>query len=340
MTQPALDRFKKRSLLLKIQPVVGTPVVPVGATDAFRLFDGSSSIDGQKVERNEDRPYLGAYAFTIGNLTTKIEGDFELYSPATPGAATLSDADCQVLLRIAGFAAVKDNTLHTTRYNPVSSAFEIATGYWQHVDILTPATDATADVSALAMKIGERFKGHGSITGNYVDAANNATPTITLPTKVPVVTTGKNSTCILGTLVTGGTATTSGTPVSALHCNAKSLQVDLGNQNAHKEYTELVTNGITDRQSKFTMVINRTDITNDFDPFYLRKQATIITVAMSTYELDSKTGCLFSTLGIRGQIETVEATETDGDYTWTISGPCVPSAAGNDELYVLFGTAP
>jgi hypothetical protein len=411
MTQPTLDWFRKRSLLVKAEATEGVDPFPLGATDGFMIFNGASSTEFDKVERTVDRNFFGGFPFGVANKRANIEGDFELYAPLTPGQAGTSDADCAKILLPSGMAVVKNAGANTTTYNPISAAIPSITSYFQHVDHLLRVTGGRADLSNITQQIGDRFKGHVKITGNYgpagmdmtgfvgtgsiattvltitamtsgevtigqtitggTTAANTriqaqltgtsggigtytvsvsqtvtsttitgAMDTVVVPTKVPVICTSLNSTCILNTLVAGGTPRTAGTPLVNLHCYAKQLQVDFGNALKHKEYTELTVNAINDRLPKWTMRIARTDVAADFDPYYIRDQATIMTANFTLYESNAKTACLASSLFVRGQIETVAEADIDGDLGWDLSGPCIPSSTGGDELYIQFFTAP
>lgn len=335
MTQPVLDFFKKRAVLLKIEGTEGTDAAPVEGTDGFRLFDGSSQIDYDVIERPEDKPHLGNDPFVLANGRLTINGMFELWAPAEPGQASNSDAWAAIVLRPAGMAATKSASGALTRYNPISTSIPSITGYWYHTRELAKALGARVDISSLKMEIGQRFSGQASIMGELVDVVADTLPTVTLPTKVPVVSTKRNSVCKISTLVRGGTASTDGTPLVDLHVWAKLLQVDFGNSLAYGEYTEKGRTKV-DRRGTFTMRIAETDITNDFNPHYCRKHGIIIEADYTLWESDTKSG-LYSVLGIRGQIETVTATDIDGDKGWEIKGRCVPSSAGNDEFYVGFG---
>lgn len=338
MTQPALDFFRKRAVLLKAEGTEGTDALPVAGTDGFRLFDGSSSTEFDKDERNVDKPHFGASPFVTTNHRAKIEGTFELYPPATPGAASTSDADCAKVLLPSGMAVTKNAVTKVTRYNPISAAIPSYTGYWYHVRRLLKVLGARGDISALTMEIGKRFTGQASLLGEYVDIATATMPTVTLPTTVPVVSSKRNSTLLLNTLVKGGTASTVGTPLVDLHTWGKLLKIDFGNALAYREYTEKGVAGITDRAGKFTLRMAATDITNDFDPWFIRKNHIVITGAYRLYDDDTKDG-LYSELGFRGQIENVTEVDIDGDDGFELTGMCIPSDAGNDEFYIGFGDA-
>ncbi len=336
MTQPALDYFRKRAVLLKAESVEGTDPTPVAGTDGIRLFDGSSSTEYDAVDRNEDKPHFGASAFVVANRRATVQGTFELYPPATPGAVSTSDADCSRILLPAAMAVTKDAVNDITRYNPISAAIPSATAYWYHTATLLKVTGARANISSLGIEIGQRFTGQASIMGEYAEVSNAAMPSVTLPTKVPVVSSKRNSELLLGTLVRGATASTDGVPLVDLHTWAKALRIDFGNALGYREYTEKGVAGITDRAGTFTMRLAKTDITADFNPWYVRDNGIVLTAAYRMWELDTKVG-LYSELGIRAQIEQITPTDIDGDYGWEITGRCIPSSAGNDEFYIAFG---
>lgn len=336
MAQPALDYFRRRAVLLKAEVTEGTDPLPVAGTDGIRLFDGSSSTEFDKVERNEDTAHFGSKPFVVANRRATIEGTFELYPPTTPGAASTSDADCSRILLPSAMAVTKTLATKTTRYNPISTGIPSATAYWYHTGTLLKVLGARANLSSLGLEIGQRFTGQASILGEYTEVSNVAVPSVTLPTKVPVVSSKRNSECIISTLVRGATASTDGTPLTDLHTWAKALRIDFGNQIAYREYTEKGVSGITDRAATFTLRLAKTDISADFNPWYVRDNGIVLQASYRMYELDTKVG-LYSELGIRAQIENITPTDIDGDYGWEITGPCIPSSGGNDEFYIGFG---
>lgn len=336
MAQPALDFFRKRAVLIKAEVTEGTDSVPVAGTDAFRFFDGSSSTEFDPVERPQDMPHFGNTPFVVANERATIKGTFELYPPPTPGAAATSDADCAVVLLPSGMAVTKNLGAKTTLYNPISSAIPSATAYWYHTGTLIKALGVRGNISSLGIETGQRFTGQASIMGESTDVSAAAVPVVTLPTKVPVVSSKRNSELILNTLVRGGTVSTDGVPLVDLHCWGRALMVDFGNKTGYSEFTEKGVSGVTDRKGTFTMRLAKTDITDDFNPWYVRKHGIVLTAAYRLYEDDTKDG-LYSELGIRGQIEQITPTEFEGHYGWEITGRCLPSDAGNDEFYIGFG---
>lgn len=321
MAQPDLQQFKKRGLALALRVAAGVPVVPSAATNGVMLFNGTSGTEFDKIERPIDRPHFTGQPFAVGGKRAFIEGEFELYPPATPGGAATSDANCGVLLLPGGMTAVKDAVAKTTRYNPVSSGIAIADAKWWHAGTLKNVTGCRNNLTGLVMAIGDRFKGNVRVQGEYENIGEEALPSITLPTKQPVVLRHDNSTTKV--TVNGG---------AALTVWGKSLSVDVGNTIATKEYTSHKETGITDRAPTWTLRIAKTALA-DFNPWAVRDAAQTIEVAVRVTE----SGNLYSELGIRGQIENVNETDIDGDYGWELTGPCVASDAGGDEFYIEFG---
>lgn len=324
MAQPQLEQFTKRGLAvaLRASGTPGTPVTPLPASNGVMLFNGQSGTEFDPVEREVDRPFFGGTPFAVGAKRAFIEGEFELYPPATPGGAATSDADCGVLLLPAGMTAVKDAVAKTTRYNPVSAAIAISDDYWYHAGLLKKVNAARHNITGLILEVGNRFRGNVRIQGDYTDVEEAALPTIVLPTTVPVVARADNT-------VTTVTTLPGGTPVKVW---AKSLAVDFGNQIQQKEYTEHKETGITSRQPTFTLRLAKTALA-DFNPWAIRDAGTLLTATLRLTQAND----LYSELGVRGQIEQINEVDIDGDYGWELSGRCIPSSSGGDEFYIEFG---
>lgn len=325
MAQPDLQQFKKRGLALALRTVAGVAVVPAPATNGILLFNGTSGTETDTVERPVDRPFFTGQPFAVTNKRAFVEGEFELYPPATPGAEDTSDADCGVLLLPAGMTTVKDEAAKTTRYNPVSAGIAISDAKFWHAGTIKAIAAARHNVSSLVLAIGDRFKGNIRVQGDYTDIAEGELPVITLPTTVPVVATAANTTGKV-TPLPGG---------APLQIWAKSLSVDFSNTLATKEFTSHKETSITDRAPTWTLRLARTALA-DFNPWTLRDAGTLIAAALRTTEKDGR----YSELGIRGQIQSISETDIDGDYGWELTGPCVASDTGGDELYIEFGAAP
>jgi hypothetical protein len=333
----SLQFFRRRGVLLKAEGTEGVDAVPVAATDGFRLFEGSSSTEFDAVERPADKPHFGNDEFVVSNRRATISGGFELTPPSAPGAAgATGNAFAERVLFPAAFAAVKDLPNKITRYNPISDAIPSLTGYWYHAGTLIKALGARVNITGVGIEIGQRFMGQCTITGEYREVTAAAVPSITLPTVVPVVSSKRNSELILNTLVRGGTASTVGVPLVDLHANGKYLRFDAGNAMGYREYTELGVSRVTDRRATFSMRLAQANITDDFNPWFIRDNGIWITAAYRMWESDTKVG-LFSELSVMGQIEQISEVDIEGDKGWDITGRAIPSSAGNDELYIAFG---
>lgn len=324
MAQPPLDQFRKRLLTLAIEGTEGTDANPTALANAILLMNGSSGTEFDTVERPIDRPFFTNDPFVVANKRAFIEGDFELYPPATPGAATTSSAVCEPLLLPAGMTVVKNAGAKTTTYNPISSGIPSSSAYWYHTGTLIKAIGSRHSITGLSLQIGNRAMARVRIQGRYDQMTETALPNGTLDQTVPVVATYANSEAAITVGV--------GSPLTVW---AKSLSVDFGNELAQKEYTELNVNTISDRRATFTMRIARTDL-GDFNPLAVRDAGTIVTLSFRTYNSDSKVG-LYTHLQVRGQIEGVQPTDIDGDYGFELTGRCVASNAGGDEFFVQFG---
>lgn len=323
MAQPDLQQFKKRGLALALRATPNTPVVPSATTNGVLLFNGTSGTEFDKIERPIDRPHFTGQPFAVGAKRAFIEGEFELYPPATPGGAATSDADCGVLLLPGGMTVVKDAVAKTTRYNPVSAGIAIADAKWWHAGTLKDVTGCRAALSGMTLAVGDRFKGKVRLQGDYDDVSENALPVIALPDRVPVVVRHDNSETKVK--VGGG---------AALVVWGKSLAVDVGSTITGKEYTSHKETGITDRAPTWTVRIAKTDLA-DLNPWAVRDAAQTVELTLRVTEASN----LYSELGIRGQIENINEVDIDGDYGWELTGPCVASDAGGDEFYIEFGDA-
>lgn len=332
MAQPALDFFIRRGFLLKTEPqgTEGTDSVPVNTTDGILLLNGSSGTTFEKRERQTDRAVFGAFPFAVANKGGFVEGDFELFPPATPGQASTSSYIQEVLLTCAGFDVVKNVGSKTTKYSPRSSGILSASGYWWHVDASLHVLGCRNDLKSLKIEIGQIFMGKAHIQGNYSSVTKQTMPAITMPyTTVPVTASYANTEAWIKAPEGG----------SELLVWAKSLEITMGSDLKSKEYSSVKRNAIAGRTPTWKMRIAKTDLA-DFNPVNLRDAGTFLTGRMRTSDGTIGAG-LYSELGFRGQIETIEDANVDGDMGWDIGGPCVPSNAATeavgDEFYILFG---
>lgn len=323
MAQPAIERFNRRLLLLKIEATEGTDATPAPGTDAFQIMDGQSKIEGDTIERNIDRADLTASPFAFTNSRGTLSGSIELVPPAAPGTDA---AAVGTLLRIAGMSETLDavGPPKSTRYAPVSTGFESATAYWDHGGTRRKILGSRADISSLMLSIDDYFKAQFNLTG-FCDGVTEqaiATGADFSAFREPVVSTDVNSTLKIGE---AGSAPT-------LSTWSKSLSVDFGLGVQTNRYTEHKETSVNSRDGKFTIVMAR-PAQADFDPWALRAAGTLIE---AQYRL-SQGSNLYSEIGIRGQIEGIDEQNTEDRYLLQLTGRCIASDSGNDDYYVEFG---
>jgi hypothetical protein len=320
----SLEKFRNRALLLKVETTEGTDATPTAGADAFQLFDGASGLTADKIERPIDRPFLGNTPFVNSNIRGFIEGACEIVPPAAiaDGAAK---APIDALLRIAGMAktytaadAGPPEVKASILYNLISTAFPSGTGYFYHAGTIWKLLGARANLSSIEMAIGNYLRAQMRVEGNcqVVDEAALPGGLDFSAFTAPVV----NSTETMELKLNG------------FAVEGKSMTVDLGNQLATVEHTEARINRIQDRRSTVKALFYRPSKAN-FDPFALWKAGTIIPIVGTI--LDPATN-MQSQMTARTQIEDVRPTEIDGDYGYEITGRCIPSDAGGDELLLEF----
>lgn len=329
MAQPQLEKFARRGMALKLQPVAGTAVVPSVLTDGVRLYDGASGTEFDTLEENRDKPFFSGNEFTTYNHRAFIEGAVHLYPPTTPGAAGAAGTpDCHNLLLIGGMAQTLDNVNHLTRYVPISNSIPMATADFYHSGTLKHVYDCRANISALGMEIGNRARAQLRVQGFYDDIAEQAVPAVTVTETFGPVIEAANSTLRVIQYPNDVAG-------AALLCWGKALTIDFGSTLSGKQFTEHKETGIDGRAPTFTVRLART-LKADFDPWAVRKAGTFVVFLMRVKNSDGR----YTQFGVRGLIREVNETDIDGDYGWEISGPCIATAAGGDEFYIEFGTPP
>ena len=327
MAQPTLESFDLRGVAIKEETTEGTDSIPTGADNAIVLLDGSSGTEFDKVERNIDRPFFTGTPFSIANRRAFIEGNVELFPPVSPGNATDGTPHYDILLRMAGMTKVLDDTNFTTIYNMISSGIVSASAYFWHVDTLKKVLGARANVSGLGFTVGEIPTINARVLGRYENIIKEALPSLTLPEFTPLAVESDNSETLIS-------VPNLATPITDLLVWAKSLNVNFASELGSKEYTSKKVFSISDREPTFTLRIARTDLA-DFNPWDIRDANETITASLKQ-DLGGS-GDNYAKLEVRGQIEGIDEVDIDGDLGWELTGPCVASNVGGDEIKVEFG---
>lgn len=320
MAQPALQAFKRRGFAIKAEVTEGTDSVPTSSANAFRLFDGSSSIEGDIIERPVDSDIFGHDPFVVGNQRVTIEGDLEIIPPGTPGVDSIA---ARHVLYPCGMAEVLTVADDLTEYRTISDSIPSASMYFWHAGTLKKGLGARGDLSGLMMEIGNRFKARVRLEGSFSDITEQSLPSFDY-TAFTVPTVIKKSNSIMRIAPVDG---------AYVHLRAKSLGVDFNNGIQTKEYTQFGSTTINERKPVATLRFARQAMA-DIDVHALRDAGTHIQADFTLVEA----GGNYSRLKIRGQIETINDTDIDGDFGYEMTVRCIPSTAGGDEVIIEFGT--
>lgn len=312
-----LEYFKRRGLLLKIETTEGTDAVPTPALDAFQVFDGSSGIDSDKIERDVDRPFFTHNPFVNTNLRGFVEGGFEIVPPAGTLTA-VSKASINALLQTAGTAKTFVTTPATVRYNPISSAIPSATGYFYHAGTLYQIVGGRSNISSLMMDIGSYLKGQFRFEGGCQQVLEAALPT------------GMDFSAF--TTPVANTTESMQLTVNGFAVEGKGLTLNFGNSQQTVEHTEARVNRIKERKATFTSKFYR-PARASLDPWALWKAGTIIPIIGTVVDPATTKQ---TKLTLRAQIEDVKSTDIDGDLGYDITGRCIASDTGGDEFTIEF----
>lgn len=324
MAQPALQSFKRRGFAIKAESTEGTDSVPTSASNAFRLFDGQSSLEQDVIERPVDKDTFGHDPFVVNNQRVLVEGDIELIPPTVPGDGTNGLAACRHVLFVCGMAQTLTLADDLTEYDPISASIPSASMYFWHSGTVKRALGVRGDLSGLMIAIGDRFKARVRLQGSYDEQTEEALPSdfdysaFTVPT-----VSRKDNSIMRVALLTGG----------YIHLRAKSLSVDLNNELQTKEYTQFGTTSITDRRPTAVMRFAR-QANSDINFHSLLSAGTYIRTDYTITDSSNN----YSRLKARGQIEQIQDVEIDGDFGYEVTLRCIPSDDGNDEFGIEFGT--
>lgn len=323
MAEPSIEYFDQRAVLVKLEAVADTDPVLAPATDGFLFYDGSCGTEFDKVEKNPDRPFWGGKPFKVANKRAFIEGSFDLFPPATPGT---TGALCKPLLLPAGFAEVLTPGSKLARYNPISLAIPAAwSRFYQGGEILN-LQSARHTLSAVRMAIGEGMSAKLRMQGVYTTVPEGAAPAVPTDDAQSTVATWDNSVAFLS--YAAGS-------VTDLVLRCKSLEWDSGSDLATTEFTGKRISGHKGRTPTAKCLLLRPK-DSDLNLHAVRDANGIIDLRFRTYESTTKVG-LYSEHGVRMQIDSINRQDIDGYFGYEISGPCVPSSSGGDELFIAFG---
>ncbi len=112
-------RWAEKLLVAKIESTYGTDSTPGGGDAVLATAIELSAMEGQDLERNLDKPYLGNDGTIAVDLHSKIKFRVELQGSGTAGTAPAWSA----LIRACAFAETVSAATSVT-YNPITSSHE------------------------------------------------------------------------------------------------------------------------------------------------------------------------------------------------------------------------
>ncbi len=322
MANPSIEFFTRRGLAIKAETTEGTDSSPSSSTNSFQIMDGRSGIVGDPKERPLDRPHLGHDPFLLTNVRGFIEGSIELVPPETPGTDAAAVAPlllpcgmAQTLVTAAAGPPVVDAA---TKYDPISSSIPTVSAYFWHAGTLKKLLGARGNITGLSMSVNDFFRAQFRLEGSCNDITETALPSDFdfSDFATPVVATTANMELKINSFAVQGL----------------SLALDFGNEMGQRVHTEATTNRIKRRRPTWTCRFFRT-LKSDLNVHSLWKAGTIVPLVATLNESDLR----YSRFAIRGQIESIDEVDDDGDYCWEIKGRAIASDTGGDEFGVAFG---
>lgn len=312
-----LESFQSRTAAIKIETTEGTDAVATFSTNAFRLLNGTSGIEAEKMERELDRATWGAKPFVPTGLKGFIEGDVEMIGSTTNGQAS----PLSPLLRIGGMAeTLVVGPPALARYNPIATAIASASAYFQHGGTIKKLLGARAAISAIALEIKKYPMLKARIEGSCQEATESAypTPDYTAFAQNPLPITTENAVMTINAFAVDGIY----------------MSLDLNTALSVKEHTEARIARITDRQPRGVVRFVRPAF-GSLNPWTLFKNQT--TFAMSFVNTLTGTPASRVMLSIaKAQFEEPKEIDWEGDIAYEVPFRAL-SNTGNDEFLLEFG---
>lgn len=166
-------RFRKLSVLAKIETGYGTDSTPTGAANGVQMKNVTfTPLEAEEVSRDLMLPYLGNQGVDLAGIYAKIEGEIELAGSGTAGTVPAWG----VVARICGLAETVSAGASVV-YSPVSDGFESGSIYWNHDGVKHVLLGVRGNITAeFAAKKHPVFKvSLMGLLGTITDAAIPAT---------------------------------------------------------------------------------------------------------------------------------------------------------------------
>lgn len=246
----------------------------------------------------------------------------ELAPPPNPGSETQGAPHAHPVLEIGGLR----QSLYggeITRYNPLTDGIALSTADFWQAGTLRRLTDARAKISELRIEIGQRPRLRARIEGLCGDVDEAEVPeALPPPASAPIATAASaRARVIVGDR-------------PALAVWAKSLDIDLRAALRLKDFTSRREHAYAGRDPVYTLTLARPSLA-DFDPWAARKAGQRLITRLRVETGDGRA----VEIGARGLIRDIVEIDLDGDYGLQISGPCIATRPGGNEVWLAFGPA-
>lgn len=294
------------------------------ATHLLPINNGAFSNSPDILERNNDRPHMGAKPKVPVRALGTISGEAENFVLSALPAAATDAAPLDLILKAMGLAKTVDLTPGAEKilYTPVSTGFssiafgiEQAAGFWQ--------LNGSRGSGSIDVVIGQ-FLAISGLSLQGLDAPPIAAGALGVPSFIdgPLLVPDQHNTTFLfnGLTLDITEAKLLPNPTIGLKRGSESKKAR-----------------VRTRAAQLTFIAYQDDLAT-FNPHTLFDNKT--EVPWNCTVAEGVTGGRFKMYGPRAQVVNVEATNIDGDAAWSITCDLIPSALGNDEFTVEYDYVP
>ncbi|MBF9263394.1 hypothetical protein [Paracidovorax cattleyae] len=298
--------LRKMAILVAIETVVGTAVVPLAANAVLASDVTLTPLEGDSVERNNIRPFFGSSGSTLVTEYQKIAFSVEFAGVAIagdmPGVTTL--------LRACAISATNQANTKTV-FAPVTDGIESVTIYANVDGTLYKMHGARGEVEFTTdAKAIPKWK--FEFSGSFVPAVDQVMPAVNYSTFLAPLGVNKANT----TLSLDGVAVA-----------ASAFSWKCGNQVTKRDLMNVDTVEITDRKSTGSVTFENTSVATK-NWIAMARASAVVPLVLKHGQAATNTVIFKST---RAQIGKPTFADSDGVQMITIPLSFIPSDAGNDE---------
>ena len=299
--------IRKMAILIAIESVVGTMVVPVAA-DAMEVSDVTlTPIEGDEVDQGIIRPYFGASETTLVTEYRKVA-----FSIGLAGVAAVGDIPGWATPMRACAASVTNTPAASTVFAPITDGVESVTIYCV-VDKQIYKMGGVRGNCKATIDAKQIPKWQFEFTGSYVPVeAVPAMPAVDYTKFQRALGVNKLNTTL---------------EVDGLEAAASSFQFDFGNSVVKQDLMNVDTTEITGRASTGSITMRNTAVATK-DWIGLGRAGARVSITIKHGQAATNTVSIDVPLA---QLGKPTFSDQDGIQMITVPFRCIPSSAGNDE---------